>query len=66
MPQILSWVGDVGASWALRFFRENPGNEENTIEVNVNINVNGSDEKHPASGNHLTSEFNKKGCLYLK
>ena len=30
----------------------------------MNINVNGSDEKHPASGNRLTSEFKKKMFIF--
>ena len=57
MPQISSWVGDVGTSRASRSFRENPGKEGSTIEINVNININGSNEKYPASGNSLTSKF---------
>ena len=50
-------VGDIGASKASKSFRVNPNNEGNTIEINVNINVNGTNEKYPASGNYCTPEF---------
>ena len=41
MP-LISYVGDIGASRALKSFRVNPDNEGNTIEINVNININGT------------------------
>ena len=41
---------DIGASRASNSFRVSPDNEENTIEINVNININGTNRKYPASG----------------
>ena len=38
-------------------FLMNPDNEGNTIEINVNININGTNGKYPASGNGFTPEF---------
>jgi len=52
-PTWLSWShlqkGDVGASRALKSVRVNPDNERSTIEINVNININGTNGKSPAS-----------------
>ena len=51
------WVGDIGASRASTSFRVSPDNEENTIEIDVNININGTNGKYPSSGNCFTPEF---------
>ena len=39
---LISYVGEIGASRASKTFRVNPDNGGNTIEVNVNININGT------------------------
>ena len=39
---LISYVGDIGASRVSKSFRVNPDNKGNTIEINVNINVNGT------------------------
>ena len=47
MP-LISYVGDIGVSRASKSFRVNPDNEGNTIEINLNININGTNGKSPA------------------
>ena len=51
------WVGDIGTLRALKSVRVNPDNERSTIEINVNININGTNGKSPASGYCFTPEF---------
>ena len=42
----------------------NPDTEGNTIEINVNININGTNGKYPASGIASPRNLSKYG-LYL-
>ena len=42
------WLGDIRISRASKSFRVNPDNEGNTIEINLNININGTNGKNPA------------------
>ena len=55
------WLGDIGASRCNYLCRMKqsmvkPDNED-TIEINVNININGTNGKYPASGNCFTPGF---------
>merc|ERR1712126_798160 len=40
---------DIGASRPSNSFMVKPDNEDNTIEINVNININGTNGNFPAS-----------------